>query len=396
LTPGNYTVQFGTQDGVYASEWWNDKDSRENANPISVTEGQTTGGVNAELAVRTTPAGRIGGTITGPSGAPLTAGTSGYVSAYDSAGEPVNGVLFDADGVFQIRGLEPGTYTVQFQPDGGGYAPEWWQDKASRQTATPVTVSSGTTTTIAPQLNPAGSITGTVTGPGGAALDPDTGGSVDVYTLAGDYVDGWYFEADGAYTVNGLAAGDYLVKFSTYSGGYLTEWWQDAASQAQATKLTVTAGQATTVNPELNPGGAITGTVTGPDGAALVPGTYGFIRAYDSTGAQVGFTSFDADPQEGGGAFRISGLTTGAYKLRVVSMSYKYRTQWWNRDLSAADADAVSVTIGLTTPGINPALQSTSSVPGVPTVSNLGSGNREAGNSRTIWWMCLPPPGVKA
>ncbi len=121
------------------------------------------------------------------------------------------------------------------------------------------------------------------------------------------------------------------------------------------------------INPELNPAGSITGTVTGPAGAVLKPGTSGLVRAYDSLGNEVGVGYFNADPADGSGSYRITGLTTGTYKLRVVSDSYWYRTQWWNLDLSAAAADPVNVVLGQTTSGINPALQSTSSVPGVPT-----------------------------
>ena len=67
LASGQYTVKFGTFDGVYESEWWDNKTSRENADPVTVIDGQTTGGKNAELAVRAIQAGKIAGTVTGPS-----------------------------------------------------------------------------------------------------------------------------------------------------------------------------------------------------------------------------------------------------------------------------------------------------------------------------------------
>ena len=176
------------------------------------------------------------------------------------------------------------------------------------------------------------------------------------------------FTSDGQYQVSGLSAGvDYFIEFYVWSGGYLSEWWQDAATQAQATPVTVEPGEQTQIDPELDLAGSITGTVTGPGGVPLLAGTYGFIRAYDSNGDSVGYGYFDADPQEGAGAYQIDGLSAGAYKLRVISQSYRYRTQWWNLDLSAAAADPVNVVLGQTTNGINPALQSTSSVPGVPT-----------------------------
>ena len=368
LTTGDYTVQFGTQDGVYASEWWNNKDTRETANPVSVSEGQTTGGVNAELALRPIQPGKIAGTITGPGGASLAAGTTGTVSVFDSAGDEVATKFFSQTGVFEVKGLEPGPYKLRVWPDDQSvYAREWWQDAATLEEADPITVLSTATTGVNPQLDVPAGIGGTVTGPGGAALAPDTEGSVDVYDASGEYIEGSSFSADGTFAVKGLPAGSYTVRFSTWGDNYLEEWWQNASTQASATPVPVTTGQKVVISPQLDPAGAITGTVTGPSGASLLPGTYGFIRAYDSTGTQVGYASFEADPQEGAGAFRIAGLTTGAYKLRVISSSYRYRTQWWNLDLSSAAADPVNVVLGQTTSGINPALQSTSSVPGVPT-----------------------------
>lgn len=49
--------------------------------------------------------------------------------------------------------------------------------------------------------------------------------------------------ADGSYTLVGLLPGQYKVEFSTGCGdsGFQTQWWNDAASAAAATTITVSA-----------------------------------------------------------------------------------------------------------------------------------------------------------
>ena len=52
----------------------------------------------------------------------------------------------------------------------------------------------------------------------------------------------------GTYQLADLAPGQYRVEFSSGCGaaGYLTQWWQGAASRQKATLVDVTTGTATT------------------------------------------------------------------------------------------------------------------------------------------------------
>ena len=110
------------------------------------------------------------------------------------------------------------------------------------------------------QLATGSHITGKVTGPDGAALagrervglpedrrldllEPGHGQRVDVTNAAGEY------------DLGGLKAGTYRIGFSTYSGGYLAEYWDDAATVDAATDIVV--GASATVsgkNAQLAPG----------------------------------------------------------------------------------------------------------------------------------------------
>ena len=106
---------------------------------MTVTEGQTCSGINAQLALGAS----ITGTVTDQNGAPIanisvsrvrtTSGTSGFATT-------------DATGAYTIGGLAAGTYTVQFSDfQGRRYAPEYFDNATNQSAATPVTVTEGQT-----------------------------------------------------------------------------------------------------------------------------------------------------------------------------------------------------------------------------------------------------------
>ena len=59
------------------------------------------------------------------------------------------------DGAFTFDAVVPGTYKVRIQTwNAAGTAVEWWQDAATRESATEVVVPAGGTATIAPVVAP--------------------------------------------------------------------------------------------------------------------------------------------------------------------------------------------------------------------------------------------------
>lgn len=81
---------------------------------VTTTQGAVAAGRDADLAL----AGKITGTLRGPAGGPLAAGTVGQVSAY-RAGDygAVPSAAFDEDGHYVLSGLDAGTYALQFEFD---------------------------------------------------------------------------------------------------------------------------------------------------------------------------------------------------------------------------------------------------------------------------------------
>jgi hypothetical protein len=137
LAPGSYQIEFTPDCALGAGAFV----PHTLSSPVSVTSGTTTSGVGATLAAD----GGISGTVQ-VTGTPA-AGVC--VFAYPSAGGQAPSVAETAaDGSYQVTGLAPGSYDVEFASGCGAasYVTQWYNGAASKSGATPVTVSAGAVT----------------------------------------------------------------------------------------------------------------------------------------------------------------------------------------------------------------------------------------------------------
>ena len=155
------------------------------------------------------------------------------------------------------------------------YLSEWWNDKPTSDQADPIVLGvDDTRADIDARLAAGATVSGQVTGPTGAAVE---GACVDVQSSApaGGHAT---TNAFGEYTIIGLPAGDYKVRFSACAAAlYLAEWWNDKPSADAADVVTLATGEARSgVNAQLAAAGAISGHVTKPAGtvcAQVYPAT---------------------------------------------------------------------------------------------------------------------------
>ena len=139
LPTGSYRVWFVPFDTNHLPQFYEGKAALATADPVSVTAGSTTSGIDAALAA----GGQISGTVTGAS---MSYGEAGvFVQAYDSRGNAVATGQTASDGTYTLFGLATGTYKVAFVP-GGNHVPQFYNGKATLATADPVTVTAGSTT----------------------------------------------------------------------------------------------------------------------------------------------------------------------------------------------------------------------------------------------------------
>jgi hypothetical protein len=233
---------------------------------VRVVSGQTTV-VDGHLAL----AGAIGGQITAQdSGAPL-AGVD--VTVFDSSGLGDFAGITDDAGRYLVTGLAAGSWTVCFGTafTSLSYFDECYHDRTFAEGGTPITVTGGALTTADESLAPAASIAGTVTGPDGTPV-----GGVDITARDADGNSFYgYSGDDGTYQIRGLLAGTYTVCFNPRFApnlppfGYLPECYDNQPDDSTATPIDVPLSGVTGIDASLATGGAIAGTVTGPDGAPL-------------------------------------------------------------------------------------------------------------------------------
>ncbi|UCE41771.1 MAG: carboxypeptidase regulatory-like domain-containing protein, partial [Candidatus Aminicenantes bacterium] len=148
LPPGDYKVRFRPYSSDdFALEWYNDQNSFANGGVVSVTSGQTTQGINAQLE---SGAGSITGRATNSSGV----GIEGVVvQSIDSTKEVMfaGSAWTDSEGFYTINHMTDGDVKIYFNADYHPlyyvpYVSEYYNDKNAYVNADPVPTALGQTT----------------------------------------------------------------------------------------------------------------------------------------------------------------------------------------------------------------------------------------------------------
>ena len=324
LGTGEYTVKFSA--ATYASQYYNGKANASEATPVTVKAGAAKSGINATLQ----PSGEITGKVTDSSTAKAIAGAK--VCAAGAAGEAC--ATTGESGEYAITGLDTGEYTVKFLAS--TYVPQYYAGKTRASEATLVAIKAGgTASAINASLQVGGRITGTVTDAStkkaisGASVCASPSGGLGCTTT----------NANGEYTIAGLASGEYTVKFSAST--YASQNYNNQPIGAKPTPVVVTAGATTSaINAALQPSGQITGKVT--DAAskkALSGATVCTAEGEDCV------TTNEA------GEYTLAGLGGGNYTVMFSATGYV--SQYYNGKANAAEATPVAVKAGATTTAIN-------------------------------------------
>lgn len=237
---GDYRVGFDGNSGDYAFEYYQDADTVEEGDTVTVPSDGT---VQADVMLGA--AAHVSGAVTDPDGAPVD---NVIVAAYQVVGTGSDveyryvGFATTELGTYDIGGLPGGTYVVGFEGNFGEssatYATEYFNNQPNQHVADEVTLATAESRPgVDAQLELDSTISGTVTDVNG---DPVDNGFVSAQVEVGavwqdvDYAD----IALGTYTIDGLAADTYRVCFSAYVvDGYAYECWNNQGDVSTATDI---------------------------------------------------------------------------------------------------------------------------------------------------------------
>jgi len=253
LPPGAYLVQANPRHQNYLPEWYDNAPTRDKATPVKVQVGQLTEHIDFAL----TPGATIAGRVTAMKGSlPAFLPEGGVtVQVGDFASNKVVGTARSLDdGTYAVDHLPAGRYWVYAAEPEENLLGQWYDHKAHREEADPVTVHAGQVVTdVNFALVQGGSISGWVFDDPSPSLRPSIplpGIKVEATDWQSGTLAGRAETArDGRYRIPNLLPGRYRVYAHDDAGRYVAEYYDDVTDPQAATPVTVTVGHDT---PEIN------------------------------------------------------------------------------------------------------------------------------------------------
>lgn len=293
--PGSYKVKFSASG--FDTEFYNNVATVGSAQTVTISGTTATTGIDAGLARTAGP--QISGTVTNGSGVPVSgvavklytrtlSGSTGETT-YTPVTTTPSSVVTASDGTYSFD-VAPGSYVVEFSA--AAYKTVYFNGSTNgttdRSAATAVSVTKGTGRDISMALTANGGVVFTgkvVTGSSNAAVSgvqvrveypTSTSNGATTYTVAATGTTA----SDGTYSVTAPTASgrQYVVGF--VSSAFPTKYYTDPATAGGVTDGTTSRdnakqlqGTSQVVVPlsdlRLNPGSAVTGTVSDPNGLPL-------------------------------------------------------------------------------------------------------------------------------
>ncbi|NCC34955.1 MAG: hypothetical protein EOM24_23530, partial [Chloroflexia bacterium] len=358
LVTGTYRLEFDTQwfgqatTRLYARAFYDNKATLKEATAISVTAPTTTT-VNAALVRGAQLSGRITGADTGNGLVDVG------VELYDADDNSLGYVSTTNSGYYTFTGLFTGTYRLELRPQDSfdatvrSYLPQFYDNKATLEEATAISVTAPTTTTVNAALVRGAQLSGRVTAADTGEGLPSV--SVRLYDPNSAFSRSVDTTPSGYYTFTTLVTGTYQLEFRTRTSNntttraYLGEFYNNQSTPEAATPIELNAPEERTINADLERGAQLTGQVTAEDTSD--PLTSVRILIYDPTSTIIADTTTNSS-----GNYTTTALASGNYRV-------EFRTQFANNattrsylgEFHANQASLFNATvITLTAPGITP------------------------------------------
>jgi hypothetical protein len=263
----------------------------------------------------------------------------------------------DAEGNYEIAGLENDEYGVEFWGRPVGYELQFYNGRENWWEADPVVVEGGPVTGVNAGLIPLAGIEGTVT----RSSDGEPVEEVEVcaWPLSEEGFGGCTGTAgDGSYLISGLEPGEYKVEFwPGFTGQNLAyQFYKDRDRWLEADAVVVESEETTPgIDAELHPGATIGGTVS--RAATGVPLEEVRVCSIDGPTGQLWICT----RTETNGTYELPFHSKGQYKV-VFSVNIAewfgeeedgFPNQYWNNQATLAAANVVPLASGQAVFGID-------------------------------------------
>ncbi len=353
LPAGEYCVEFYTGDPAsgaalnYRGEFYNGQAIWDEADLVSVEAGTDTPLEDAVLERLGSISGRVtaSGSVEGV-----------RVVLYDGSGwQQMGSTVIDACGEFLFERLKAGDYTLHFDPANANkenatdYSPEWYEDKASPEAASVVTIGPGEDASgIDAALERRGRIAGRVTGGDASQGVPNI--VIAAVDDSGNDVSWARTDSEGYYAMS-LKPGTYKVYAELLHGyDWYDMWYEGKSMPESADPVVVSEGKsAKGIDFHISGIGSISGKVTSDKYPGGLAGAK--ITAYHA-GGKSSFAYTYADEE---GNYLLENLPAGDYHVFFSDEDFfAWRIgKWFDGKAGRNAADIVSVSEGATVEGVD-------------------------------------------
>jgi hypothetical protein len=357
LVAGEYWVEFKAPFGSgYLAEHWNDVPFGVEPTTIELAEGEDLTGIDGELG----KGGEIKGQVTALGGGPLGEAEV-CAELIGGAGEASSCAQANEEGEYELSGLIPGNYVIEFGGPSSGpvFLASWWQGKSTKAGAEQIPIAAGQVFIANAALQPVeGVIEGTLTAEGVSSFPA---GRVCAFNPGEEAPSLGCAEVSyNGHFALGLEEGSYVLRYE--DPGYTTLYSGGATAFDAATAIPVTEGQvsAFAASIELHALPGISGTVTDvTDNFSVESGEVcALVMNVAPVCAQLG----------AGGAYSIP-VGPGSYQVEFKGIGYGI--QFWSGAAHEFEATPVEVIDRLVT-GIDAELDPAETISGHVTAASNG------------------------
>ena len=325
LSPGRYWVMAAADS--FQAELYDNALSIDEATLVEITEDQHT-----EIHMILDPLGSLTGTIIdSESGEPIEGAIIRIFSENrKSAHKPVYHGNSDDQGNYTLSAIQSGSYKMVVQA--AGYIKEYYDNARFIHDATLIEITAAQTKTIDIDLSKGSSLAGGIKD--NETEMPLAGATVTLISTSDRRIQHkTKSNKDGEYTLDGITAGNYLLKVRHPQ--YFPEWYKDAETRDEAKEIEINALtelQGLDLELERRPrfNGSVTGTVI--DSTSGLPVEGAKIVAMPRSFARPVRAISDAE-----GKYELTGLEAGVYSLAchaegfLVSF-YENASNWKNAE----------------------------------------------------------------